>query len=391
MKLWDLSPFIKPIAVAQSKPQSKPTPKITKKTELPPVQKPPVSTTQDTQPPTLIITSHDVNRGIITVPDVPEAFVSGKATDPSGVDEVTVNGESAVIDPSGNFTADVPLQPGKNNSEVMARDTLGNVAWKKFWVEGKDSATPPMVQPKVAVSSEKFHALIIGINNYENLPALQTAVHDAREVDKILREKYGFTTTLLIDPGREEIMDGFNKIRTELGPKDNLLIYYAGHGEFDTSVNKAYWLPSDARPDSDTKWIIVDNITSNIKRMAAKHVLVVADSCYSGTLTRSAITRLRGAKEKQRFIAKMKKRSSRTLMASGGNEPVADGGGEGHSIFARAFINALSNPEHKEFTAEQLFYDQIKERVAGSAEQVPEYNIIKNSGHEGGDFVFIQK
>ena len=125
--------------------------------------------------------------------------------------------------------------------------------------------------------------------------------------------------------------------------------------------------------------------------MSSRHILVVADSCYSGTLTRSAITKLNTAQEKERFIEKMKRRASRTLMASGGNEPVADSGGDGgHSIFARAFIEALSNPGAQTFTAEQLFYNHIKEYVAGSSEQVPEYNIIKNSGHKGGDFVFVQ-
>jgi len=393
VKLWDLSPQVGSAVVAQDTKE----PVTEKLAKLPPFKKPPVPTQKlDTRPPTLVITSHDVTRGIVTVPDVPETFVSGRATDDSGIAQITVNGNPAQIDASGNFSADVPLQPGKNKIEVMAKDTHGNIAWKKFWVEGEVS-TPTQVTAKIpekkapVPTAGHYHAFIIGINNYKNLPKLQTAIHDAQELDRVLREQYGFTTTLLIDPGRDAIMDGFNRIRAEIGPEDNLLIYYAGHGEFDESVNKAYWLPSDAKPDSDTKWIIVDNITSNIKRMAAKHVLVVADSCYSGTLTRAAITQLRSAKEKQRFLDKMKKRSSRTLMSSGGNEPVSDGGGEGHSIFARAFISALKNPEVREFTAEQLFYDQIKERVAGTAEQVPEYNIIKNSGHEGGDFVFIQK
>ena len=43
------------------------------------------------------------------------------------------------------------------------------------------------------------------------------------------------------------------------------------------------------------------------------------------------------------------------------------------------------------FTAQELFYEHIKEQVAGNAEQVPEYSTIKNSGHNGGDFVFIRK
>jgi len=46
--------------------------------------------------------------------------------------------------------------------------------------------------------------------------------------------------------------------------------------------------------------------------------------------------------------------------------------------------------EKTAFTAEELFYEHIKEQVAENAEQVPEYNTIRNSGHNGGDFVFIR-
>jgi uncharacterized caspase-like protein len=195
----------------------------------------------------------------------------------------------------------------------------------------------------------------------------------------------------VLNADREDIMNGFNEVRAQLTTEDNLLIYYAGHGDFDKNVNKAYWLPVDAQPDNDTNWIIVDNITTNIRRMAPKHVLVVADSCYSGTLTRSALTKLTTAEEKQRFLKKMMDRTSRTLMSSGGNEPVADGGGSGHSIFASVFLRALRSVDDSTFTAEQLFHHYIKEAVAGQAQQVPEYNIIKNSGHAGGDFVFIRR
>ena len=86
----------------------------------------------------------------------------------------------------------------------------------------------------------------------------------------------------------------------------------------------------------------------------------------------------------------MNEKPSRSLLASGGNEPVFDSGGSGHSVFADAFIKALDEVDKKAFTAEELFYGYIKERVAGKSEQVPEYNTIRNSGHDGGDFIFIK-
>ncbi len=78
-------------------------------------------------------------------------------------------------------------------------------------------------------------------------------------------------------------------------------------------------------------------------------------------------------------------------MASGGNEPVADVGGSGHSIFGDVLLNALNSEDQKVFTAEELFYLYIKESVAGRADQTPEYSILRNSGHDGGDFLFVRK
>ena len=45
----------------------------------------------------------------------------------------------------------------------------------------------------------------------------------------------------------------------------------------------------------------------------------------------------------------------------------------------------------KLFTAGELLTNKVREAVAGRAEQTPEYKIIRNSGHDSGDFIFIKK
>ena len=47
--------------------------------------------------------------------------------------------------------------------------------------------------------------------------------------------------------------------------------------------------------------------------------------------------------------------------------------------------------EEEVFTADQLFYGMIRESAIGKPGQTPQYNNIRNSGHEGGDFVFMKK
>ena len=137
---------------------------------------------------------------------------------------------------------------------------------------------------------------------------------------------------------------------------------------------------------------MADDITTNMKRMASKHVLIISDSCYSGTFVRRVVTDLSSEKsDREGFIKRMIEKPSRTLMSSGGNEPVLDSGGSGHSVFAEAFLKGFREMGEKVFTADEIFYGVIRERVIGKADRTPQYNNIRNSGHEGGDFVFIRR
>lgn len=238
----------------------------------------------------------------------------------------------------------------------------------------------------------KYYALVIGNNNYNHLPKLKTAETDARAVDSIIREKLGFETKLLLNATREQIIVALNEYR-KLEANDNLIIYYAGHGFNDTEVEKAYWLPVDARKEDNANWISADDITINVKRLNARHVLIISDSCYSGTISRGSDLIKLGAKptEREKYLLKMNEGKSRTLLASGGNEPVTDGGGGIYSVFAAALLTGFLEIEKDIFTAEEFYINHIKEKVLGKAEQTPEYNPLRNSGHENGDFVFIRK
>lgn len=236
----------------------------------------------------------------------------------------------------------------------------------------------------------RSYALVIGNNAYRNLRKLTTAESDAKAVEAILREQYGFETHLLLNATREQIISALNNYRRTLDQSANLLIYYAGHGVNDKEIDKAYWLPVDARNDFNANWISADDITSNIKGVPARHVLIISDSCYSGTIYRDLTVNLSIPVERARFLERMLDGRSRTLMASGGDEPVVDGGGGGHSVFARALLRGLTQMGKDAFTAAELFRDYVQESVAGQSNQTPEYNALRNSGHERGDFVFVK-
>jgi len=140
------------------------------------------------------------------------------------------------------------------------------------------------------VNIGKYYAIVIGINRYEHLSELQTAVNDAQTIGRLLQENFGFEIKTLINENasRNSIVKTINNFRKILSSKDKLLIYYAGHGYFDKVTGKAYWLPTDAEKSDDTNWILAERVTSNLKRLEAKQILIVSDSCYSGTLMRTA-------------------------------------------------------------------------------------------------------
>ena len=66
-----------------------------------------------------------------------------------------------------------------------------------------------------------------------------------------------------------------------------------------------------------------------------------------------------------------------------------DGGGGGHSVFAKAFMDALE--ENTSVLEGQALFDRIKRPVALNSDQTPAYSDIRKSGHEGGDFMFVKR
>jgi hypothetical protein len=191
--------------------------------------------------------------------------------------------------------------------------------------ESRSVNLKPGVQPVTAaipaIDFGGYYALVIGNEDYARLPKLDTAQEDAQAVAQVLTQKFKFKVTLLQNATRYQILTELNKLRQTLTEKDNLLIYYAGHGELDRANLRGHWLPVDAEPDSDANWISNVAITDILNAMSAKHVMVVADSCYSGAMTRSSVGGLKaGMSEDTRttWIKALVKARSRTVLTSGG-------------------------------------------------------------------------
>ena len=238
-------------------------------------------------------------------------------------------------------------------------------------------------------TDEKYYALVIGNNNYKYLEKLDAAENDAVVIADVLKNKYGFEVDLLLNADQETTVDTLFNITDKLKNNDNLLIYYAGHGELDKAENRGYWLPVDASYEKRSKWISNQTIVDRIKATKAKHVLLVADSCFSGTLMRSGTNLQNQEPIDEKYIERLKNKKTRLVITSGGNEPVVDSVGGDHSLFALKFIDTLKNSEN--VINSQILFENIRRYVVANADQTPERAQVHKTGHDGGDFLFFPK
>jgi hypothetical protein len=238
-------------------------------------------------------------------------------------------------------------------------------------------------------TDEKYYALVIGNNKYEHLQNLDAAENDARVISDVLRKNYGFEVELLLNADYDKTVNSLHKISKKLTKNDNLLIFYAGHGELDKKQNRGYWLPVDASHELRSKWISNAIIADEIKATEAKHVLLIVDSCFAGSLMRSSSEINSKKKLDSKYIKLLKKKKTRLVITSGGNEPVMDSDGGEHSLFAKKFIETLK--ENKSVITTQKIFEDIKKYVAVNADQTPERAAIYKAGHDGGDFLFFAK
>jgi len=231
-----------------------------------------------------------------------------------------------------------------------------------------------------------YHALIIGVSNYQftgaSLPNLDLPAKDAEQLSRLLVERYSFQqqhVTLLKDPTREEIINHFDLLTKKVGDRDNLLIFYAGHGYFDKENGFGYWLPADAKVASRSAWIANSTIKDYVGAIKSKHTLLITDACFGGSIFKS-----RSIEGVMRQFHEMYKDKSRKAMTSGNLTEVPD-----KSIFIHFLLKSLE--ENKDvILASSTLFTRIYEPILNNAPTIPQLGVIQGAGDEGGDFIFIQ-
>ena len=347
----------------------------------------------DTNLPKILIVSPDVTRAVSLVAKKYSITVIGKVESKIDLANVLINGQQTELDEKGNFSADVLLKVGKNDITVSAIDIHKNQTTKNFVINreaGKIAAVKKEEPvPETGFTSGKYYALLIAVQDYSNpeIGKLDYPVSDARQLREVLSSRYNFekeNIKILNNPDRRTIYKTLQDLRKQLTGTDSLLIFYAGHGMWLDDMKQGFWLPSDAAgPNDPSDWIPNSTIRDYIKAIKAKHILLIADACFSG-----GIFKMREASSSPgTSIEKIYEMPSRKAMTSGSLKTVPD-----QSVFVEFLIKRLKDNREPYLDSQKLF-TSLRDSVINNSKvnQTPLYGAINEAGDEGGDFVFVRR
>jgi len=242
---------------------------------------------------------------------------------------------------------------------------------------------------------EQRKALVMGISDYEKWPKLPNATEDAKEVAASL-EKMGFAVTLVLNPNSREMETVLTDLVYDLGSQKDcaLLFYYAGHGETEIMADRTtlgYIIPTDCpflKEDPKgfaTHAISMKEIESISLRIKARHVLMLFDSCFSGSI----FTLVRAVPED---ISEKSTLPVRQYITAGKeDESVPD-----KSMFKRCLLLALQGDA--DLTGDGFITGTelgiyLSEKVVNYThrQQHPQYGKINNPDLDRGDFIFVSQ
>lgn len=253
----------------------------------------------------------------------------------------------------------------------------------------------------------------IGINQYQHQPQLNNPINDAQAVLALFKQ-CGFQELPVVpslvsnDATRAAIADLPNRLAAELAPDDNLVVFFAGHGEKverqapdPAQPGKAYThrtgylIPVDGPMDRPGEWIKLDSFLEEISGLPARHIFVILDACKSGIALADKF-KVKGGDQPTAVAALRQLPSRRVLTSARHDEKAAEGGsGSGHSVFAEALIAAVQDRQAdrdgdgyiKTVDLFSFVQDRVSERAKKlfRLKQTPDYGYLPGDG--SGDLV----
>jgi len=247
---------------------------------------------------------------------------------------------------------------------------------------------------------DKSYAIIIGIDDYQNISNLDYAVNDAESVKEMLINQFSYkeeNVKLLINENANKINieQTLSDISLLAGENDRILVFFAGHGEtmkLPDGGEMGYLIPVDGRQENLYASAIPMNDLKDLSHMSkAKHMLFLVDACYGG-LAAVGTRGLEPAKTPN-YLEKITNIKSRQIITAGGSdEKVIEKPEWGHSAYTMNLLRALkdgladTNGDGYITAGELGLYLNEKVTIDSENQQTPQSRRL--TSHEG-EFIFF--
>src|SRR3979411_1907503 len=147
--------------------------------------------------------------------------------------------------------------------------------------------------------AEKRVALVIGNNDYKNVPKLQKAVNDARTMGDTLKQ-LGFTVMVAENQNRQAFSETLLAFDRAVGPGDTAFFFYAGHGFEIAGQN--FLLPTDVPAATEGQEelvrdasVLADRVIERLQNKKVRTAILVFDACRNNPFERAGTRAVAGS------------------------------------------------------------------------------------------------
>src|SRR5438552_7579842 len=147
--------------------------------------------------------------------------------------------------------------------------------------------------------AEKRVALVVGNNDYRNVPKLQKAVNDARTMGDTLK-RLGFTVMVAENQTRQAFSQSLLAFDNAVEAGDTAFFFYAGHGFEIAGQN--FLLPTDVPAASEGQEelvrdasVLADRIIERLQNKKVRTSILVFDACRNNPFERAGTRAVAGS------------------------------------------------------------------------------------------------
>lgn len=283
----------------------------------------------------------------------------------------------------------ITLGQGSNFIEIDVENVSGGkVSSVRSVTIGKDAITDAIA------SDRKDYVLLIATDKYDNWSDLVNPVSDSETIAKELKERYGFEVDMIQNPTQDEMLVKIREYsQRKFKPQDQLMIFIAGHGQFDDSFGEGYLVAKNSLENDKAKssYISHSNLRSYINNIPCEHILLTMDVCFGGTFD-PVIAKSRGDENfndltETEYLVRKLSYKTRKYITSGGKEYVSDGIAGKNSPFAAKLLEALKSNGGADGILTVSEINSFLEKIKTAEPRSGDFG----DGQKNADFVFVAK